>query len=386
MPRAGTSNRQQSASGTTGRTVSMAAVELPDPDYHLLLPSQLADEPSVKWLVRGVLPAAGLGLMYGASGAGKSFLVLDLLLSIACGDSWFGRATCASPVIYVCLEGGAGLSSRLRAWKARNERKYPDSMMRIVAQPFGLNRRRDVQRLTSAITEFLARLPVGSRPPLIVVDTLNRAMPGGDENGSSDMGETLAASQRLVDCFGGLVLLVHHSGKDSDRGPRGHSSLLAAADVSMFVSRRGTARTWEIQKSKDGVDGIREAFELHEISLGQSDEGEALTSCIVQQEKLDDGMCRPVEFSEAVRVALVSLHHAFAAVGTEVQTPLATPLLVPLDEWREAFKQRCTAPTMSGKRTAWSRSQAELTRRGFVTESERGLELQPDGAALLSKL
>jgi hypothetical protein len=165
--------RGGSGAGADVSDASACGLGYTPPGYRLLSSSQLAQVPPTKWLVRGVLPAAGLALVYGPSGAGKSFLALDMACSVAHGDPWFGRATIRSPVVYVCLEGGSGMSSRLNAWQVGTGRDLPDSL-RVVIQPFRLNRRRDVQQMTSAVETFLAEQPLGSGPPLLVVDTLNR--------------------------------------------------------------------------------------------------------------------------------------------------------------------------------------------------------------------
>jgi phage/plasmid primase-like uncharacterized protein len=55
----------------------------PPQRFRLLTPADLAGLPQVKWLVRGVLPTEGIGAVFGPSGSGKSFLVLDLLATVA---------------------------------------------------------------------------------------------------------------------------------------------------------------------------------------------------------------------------------------------------------------------------------------------------------------
>jgi len=65
---------------------------------------------------------------------------------------------------------------------------------------------------------------------LIVIDTLSRCMPGGDENSPKDMGAAVAAIDRLRVTFGSHALVLHHTARDTDR-ERGHTSLRGAADT-----------------------------------------------------------------------------------------------------------------------------------------------------------
>lgn len=117
---------------------------------------------------------------------------------------------------------------------------------------------------------------------LLVIDTLNRAAPGTDENSSADMGQLIEACKDAQRRLGGMVLLVHHTGKDGTKGLRGHSSLYAALDAAIEVSRNDARREWSVAKSKDDVDGGRQAFALRVVELSDDENGEPVTSCVVE--------------------------------------------------------------------------------------------------------
>src|SRR5690606_31022552 len=89
----------------------------------------------------------------------------------------------------------------------------------------------------------------GSTDGVVIIDTLNRAAPGMDENSSVDMGHAIHAAKLIQQGLGGLVLLVHHSGKDAAKGMRGHSSLYAALDAASEVKRSGPDRVWSLAKA-----------------------------------------------------------------------------------------------------------------------------------------
>jgi hypothetical protein len=113
------------------------------------------------------------------------------------------------------------------------------------------------------------------------VDTLSRAISGLDENDSKAMGQIIAAAKILQDLLGGLLLFIHHTGKDAARGMRGHSSLHAAVDCAIEVKRSGDHREWIVAKSKDGEDGASHPFKLEVVHLGTDSDGDAETSCVV---------------------------------------------------------------------------------------------------------
>ena len=113
----------------------------------------------------------------------------------------------------------------------------------------------------------------------------NRAAPGMDENDSKSMGEVIGAAKAIQAELGGLVLLVHHSGKDATKGLRGHSSLHAALDAAVEVSRDGDRREWKMNKAKDGEDGEARPFRLDVVEVGTDEDGEPITSCVIVPEE-----------------------------------------------------------------------------------------------------
>lgn len=232
---------------------------------------ELAALPPLKWLVKGVLPQEGIAALFGPSGSGKSFLGIDLAAHVAEGLPWFGRRVEAAPVVYLALEGEHGLSQRVRALELR--RGGVPAGLHFVAEPFNLLG--DVPALAAAIK----RAGVGAG--LVVVDTLNRAASGIDENSAADMGQVIDNAKALQAELGGLVLLVHHSGKDVSRGLRGHSSLHAALDAAVEVCRNDASRSWKVLKAKDGEDGVATQFRLEVVGLGADEHGDPVTSCVV---------------------------------------------------------------------------------------------------------
>ncbi len=64
-----------------------------------------------------------------------------------------------------------------------------------------------------------AVVPAGA---VVFIDTRNRAAPTADENSSKDMGGILEAAKRLQTLTGGLVVLIHPTGKDTTKGQRAH--------------------------------------------------------------------------------------------------------------------------------------------------------------------
>jgi len=227
-----------------------------------------------EYLVKGILPATGISACYGPSGSGKSFLVSDLGINLSFGNDWYGRKSKKCPVTFVVLEGSGGFSKRLQAWEKNFGETIPETFKVFVAT-FSLMNSSDI---TELVTEIKNR---GQSSGLVVIDTLNQASPGADENSSKDMGLIIQNAQRLARETSSHVMLVHHTGKDASKGLRGHSSLIAALDVAIEVKRDSSGRSWSINKSKDDADDGQYHFELKRIILGKDSDGDEISSCVI---------------------------------------------------------------------------------------------------------
>jgi hypothetical protein len=205
--------------------------------------------PPPKWLIENVMPDAGLTFLYGAPGKGKSFVTLDIALHIAhgCGD-WHGHKAESGPVVYVAGEGVGGFKKRVKAWHQHHgiaaDHETPFRLLPVAPNMLS---KEQIDKLVLTIT----RKANGAR--LIVIDTLARAAAGADENDAKEMGLFVSACDFLRDETGAAILLVHHSGKDEDRGLRGSSSLNGAADCVLHLKRQGEDMiTLLNEKQKDG--------------------------------------------------------------------------------------------------------------------------------------
>ncbi len=342
------------------------------PRYKLLTGDDLAALPPLKWLVRGVLPADGLAALYGPSGSGKSFLALDLFAAVAEGRRWFDCRVEARPVVYVALEGEAGFKVRVQAWEQQHGRKLPDGM-RVVLQPFKLTEGQDVAELAAAIVQ------AGGEGAVVVLDTLNRAAPTSDENSSRDMGVILEGAKALQRLVGGLVVLVHHSGKDLTKGMRGHSSMFAALDASIEVSREGERRAWTVAKSKDGQDGVTRPFALEVVELGADEYGDPITSCVAV----------PADPHEAKQTRTMTPRQmeglsALYRAAIEHDTGDSDRIQVPLEAWRAEFYKTNTSDNQPAKKVAFQRVRADLVRLGRVMVEDDIYSIRADDGGLMA--
>lgn len=269
-------NDYAAAHGLDGLAELLKTERTPPQRFRPVSAAELVRRPPVRWRVRGVLPLEGIAAFYGPPSCGKSFLALDLLAAIAAGRDWFACRVKPAPVLYIGLEGKAGIAQRVRAHQARHGIAEG---MRFLLAPLDLRQSQDRADIVQA-----ARA-AGLAGGVLCIDTLAASAPGMDENTSADMGEVIAALKALQAELGGLVLAVHHTGKDATKGLRGHSSLLGALDAAIEVTRNDDRREWRTAKSKDGADGDAHPFRLEVVALETDEDGEPVTSCVVAPEE-----------------------------------------------------------------------------------------------------
>lgn len=255
--------------------------------YKLFTDEDLCKLPPQQWRIKNVLPKEGFAAVSGVSGSGKSFAVIDMAQAGAAGRSWFGYKSISCNWLYCALEGEGGIAGRIAAYRIRHG--GTSSKIRYMVQPFNLLVEADILDLAKAIKAH------GQNAEVVVLDTLSRAAPGADENDSKSMGLIIAGAKQLQTLIGGLVILVHHVGKDASKGLRGHSSLHAALDAVIEIRRDGDRREWVIAKSKDGEDGTAHPFKLDVVELGTDEDGELITSCVIHPlEKSIETLRRPL--------------------------------------------------------------------------------------------
>lgn len=232
------------------------------------------------WLVKNIIPETGFGIIYGKSGTYKSFLTIDLLAHIANGRTWFGKNTKQKPVIYIPLEGKSGISKRIEAWKIHN---HSNDQIISIFENINFKDKNNIEYLIEKIKD--ARLDGG----VICIDTLAQAGGDMDENSSKDMGNMIKTFQYIQQELGGIVLVVHHTGKDDSKGMRGHSSLYASLDFALECTAHGNlSAQFKIAKSKDSESDKGYKFKMSVINLGYDEDGELITSLAVNPEPIID--------------------------------------------------------------------------------------------------
>jgi hypothetical protein len=258
--------------GTVGR--NLASVGLQRFQFEKL--GAFLARPAPKWIIKGLLPQAALAVVFGPSGSGKTFFALDVAMRVATAAPW-REVPIAQPgaVAYIVAEGAGGFVDRAKAY-CHQYQIDPDALpLHILADEPNMMQNNDVTDLGKALK---AIGPLSA----IFVDTYARVMGNGNENEAADVNRVVRNCALLHKLTGAIVVLIHHSGKDSANGARGSSALRAAADVEIEVTRTKAYRAATVTKMKDGPDGEEYRFKLNDVVIDFDEDGDPRTSCVVE--------------------------------------------------------------------------------------------------------
>lgn len=241
--------------------------------------AEFTSRPPPAWIVKGVLPKAELVVLFGESGSGKSFIALDLGAAIARGVEWRGRRVRQGRVAYVAAEGAGGFRNRLVAYMTANQCGDAMGLFTVLHAAPNFLLKEDALDVSRALV-------TAGGADVVIVDTFAQVTPGANENAAEDMGLALSHCRGIHRATGAVVLLVHHAGKDASKGARGWSGLKAAADAELEVTRMPAGRMLRTSKQKDGEDGLEWGFDLEVVGIGQDEDGDPITSCVVREAEL----------------------------------------------------------------------------------------------------
>lgn len=230
-------------------------------------------------LIEDLLDEGALSVVYGESASGKTFILLDPAYCVSLGAAWNGKTAKHGLVVYVAAEGGNKIKRRLAALALKKGRDANElePLFALIRYPI------DLRSSDANLNELVAVIKDAEKAKKakciwVIVDTLSRALAGGDENSSVDMGRIVNAADRIREATGAHFTYVHHSGKDTLKGARGHSLLRAATDTEIEVTPNKVHAT----KQRDRDCNFAMSFDLVDVPLGTSSNGKPIKSAIVE--------------------------------------------------------------------------------------------------------
>lgn len=231
-----------------------------------------------QWLVRGYLETDALSMVFGPSGVGKSFVMVDLACCIATGTPWHHQAVTAGAVYYIAGEGHNGIAKRMAAWQKESGVSLAGAPIYKSVHAVSMM---DDEAVSGVVAEIDARVAAGGKKPVaVIIDTLARNMGDGDENDAKDANKFVESLDILRRTYGCNVVVVHHSGHVEGRA-RGSSAFKAAMDQEIEVAAAGRGVTIRVTKMKDAETPPERRFMLKSVELMTTNDGEVIDSAVL---------------------------------------------------------------------------------------------------------
>jgi hypothetical protein len=295
--------------------------------------------PQIQWLVEELWSDQAVGILGGEPKCCKSFLALDLALSVASGAPCLRQFPVRRPgkvLLFPAEDSLAIVRRRLEGIACAAQVPFESLPVEVITAPsLRLDTPGDRQRLSNTVENL--------RPVLLILDPLIR-LHRVDENDATQIAALLSYLRQLQRQFQLAVLLVHHARKNSNstrpgQALRGSSELHGWGDSNLYMRRRGSQLTLSTEH--------RAAPSQDHIPLQLTQSGQTLALSVLDR-SISAPATQPTPL-DRVRQAL-----------THLNEPL------PVQQLRK----------LCGIRTAALCSAlAELLARGEVTRDSRGYQL-----------
>jgi AAA domain len=328
-----------------------------------LLFCELEAQSNKEWLVEGLLGDGEASAMYGKPGDGKSVLAENLGLHVAAGWPWHGRPVRHGAVLYIALERQKLVERRAIAFRVKHGvRDLPFAIMG------GIHDFRD-RRTAEYIRDVVRQVEVltGEQVVLITIDTLSRALCGGDENSPKDMGALVTTTALLQHETAAHIMWIHHMPIDGGERMRGHGALLGALDTTISVVKADAVRTATVVKANDSEEGERVAFTLESVTIGEG----TTAPVVVPMENLPPRSPNSARLTKAAQIALRALAEALDEQGLPAPASNHIPpkvKVVEISTWRQQAYRRgiSTSEEDRAKQQAFKRASEHLIAGGRV--------------------
>ena len=246
--------------------------EVKKPNPLLSFDDFVADMAPPEYLIEDMIETDSLVTLIGDPGVGKSFMALSWGLAIATGLNWQDKPVRQGNVYYFAGEGKAGMKRRMMGWKEKYG-KNPGTAFRCLTGGWNLTKMEEVDRLYVEILDEIVEQD--GNPSLIIVDTLARHFGADDENSTQAMVKFVHYMDALRNRLECTVIVVHHTGKDKEKGGRGSSALHAAIDAGFLIEKSSTepdaTMTLKCLKMKDGEMPAHQFYQLMSVQVRRAD-------------------------------------------------------------------------------------------------------------------
>lgn len=259
------------------------------------------DKPEpIEWHIKHWIPKEALCMTIGRRGGGKTFLIIDWLMTIASGlPYWYEPKFKVNRgcVVYLCGEGVKGIKKRAMGWMISHNIRPQLNSFYVFKNTVNFE---SVEGYSHLVSKFEK---LGINPDLICFDTLNRYF-RGNENKADESGWFIDNAEKLIRKYMATILLIHHVGNDKEAQERGRgSSAWEGAADAIFLVEPDKDNYFTLKQTKMKDDELISkpiSLKLEKVALPETwndEDGEVTTTAYVSYSKKSDLMDKEKESS-----------------------------------------------------------------------------------------
>jgi len=310
--------------------------------FTFMTPREVREMQPPPFMVDQTIPEGALTMLFGRWGSFKSFVGIDLALSLAVGQDWHGMSIPhARSVVYVAGEGVEDLGNRQRAWEENHGEQVDRNFALVPEMPLFSD-----EQQAKAFSDDLAEY---GQVDLLVLDTLSTAMRGLDENSSKDAEWFRGVVQAIQKRLGCAVMLIHHPAKGDPAAGRGSIAIEAGLDVNLRTEADEGSHEFKLYMTKaKNFPAWDRPMELKAVEVGDS-----LAMQPIQ---------RPLEKPEAMA------QDAIETEQREVAASDTSRLALTLRELLEHYQRQDVFEVETGEMLAQLATELHMTRNALRTK------------------
>ena len=254
-------------------------------------------------------------VMFAEPKTGKTALALTTALHISCGmDLGVLKVAKGGPCLYYALEGSRAIRLRVTSWKKKmleDGVKLPSRIPLFVIEKsanFLKEQAREAAAAQLIAADKYSR-KFGEPLKVIYIDTLTKAMSGGDQNSVEDTSDLFDIVGRLRD--GGVsatIVFVHHKARSGN--VRGSTNIEAEPDILLDVTKKNNVISLKVARARSIEDGGSYHFLITGVDLGKTTQGHDLPGMFVspmEQEEVTQGEHVDVQKTAQMRNVITQL-------------------------------------------------------------------------------
>ncbi|WPJ70647.1 cobalt-zinc-cadmium resistance protein [Escherichia phage vB-Eco-KMB41] len=227
----------------------------------------------VNYVIQSLVPERSVGFLVGESGAKKTFCALQMAICVATGIDFAGLPVRQGSVLYFAPEDASGVRERYAGWKYKRNGNKDLNNLFIIGEQVPLHNAEILQRFAGKVLSSPFFGIEENAPALVVIDTYSANSAGQkvgqtakrdadgkviewvggqdfNENDNNVAAILMANAAKLAEMLNCAVMVIHHTGKDTERGARGASTLRANAGFEIMVKKCKDKELFVIEHTK----------------------------------------------------------------------------------------------------------------------------------------